>query len=161
MLSLVKCLISSASCTLHGFFLRQIGKQNAIWWSQWTWPCPWVIKVRIRHFAEHTTWKWEILFWSVQNYWYVSFFIIINTKDNGLLDFCQKIIHIFKLRLGKENSVMEENPTAAAWILVAVGMSAEMLIVLPFWWGECFHFPGRSKKYIVKIGKLFYEISSL
>lgn len=61
--------------------------------------------------------------------------------------------------LGKEDSITEENPTAAAWILVAVGMSAEMLILLPFWHDECIHFPGRTKKYIVKIWKLFYEIS--
>lgn len=35
-----------------------------------------------------------------------------------MLDFCQKI----KLGLGKEGSIMEENPTADAWIVVAVGM---------------------------------------
>lgn len=38
-------------------------------------------------------------------------------------------------------------------------MSAEMLIALPFWDDEFIHFPGRAKKYNVKIWKLFYEIS--
>lgn len=56
--------------------------------------------------------------------------------------------------LGKEDSITEENPTAAAWIVVAVRMSAEMLIVT-FWHDECINFPGRSKKNTVKIWKLF------
>lgn len=80
----------------------------------------------------------------------MSFFIAINTSDDTLLELHQNIGHIFKLRNRKGRiSYRKKKKEKSTWPLVA--MSAEMLIALLFWHDEFTHFPGRARKYIVKI----------
>lgn len=85
-----------------------------------------------------------------------EFFIIINKYDDALLEFGQKLVTFSNLEIVKEVSITEKNPHGL-WL--AVGVSAEMLIALPFWHDEFIHFSGKTKTYSVKIWKLFYEIS--
>lgn len=75
------------------------------------------------------------------------------------LNYAKRSVTFSNWEIGQEESITEKTHMASGWILVAVGMSAEMLIALPFWHDEFIHFPGRAKKYIVKIWQLFYEIS--
>lgn len=75
----------------------------------------------------------------------MRFFIIINKYDDALLEFGQKIGHIFKLRNSKGSINYRKKPHGL-WLNTGSSRSVcRNADALPFWHDEFLHFPGRTK----------------